>query len=184
MRPLVPLALAWLLGLWVPGAHVAWLGAAAVLGGLAWRLRSVLLAWACAFAAAHGLTAAPVVLPSGEGPHEGVVVRPTQLDMTAGVRRVLVEVDGLRVQVSDDDVSAPVPLPGDRVRFRGEPSLFDGVELSAELDEQMIGQTPERSVTVLADLNMAVVAMEIVVLVRHDYQPRNPRRQERLEAIL
>ena len=35
---------------------------------------------------------------------------------------------------------------------RGEPSLFDGVELSAELDEQMIGQVPERDVTVLADL--------------------------------
>lgn len=35
---------------------------------------------------------------------------------------------------------------------RGEPSLYDGVELSAELDEQMIAGIPERDVTVLADL--------------------------------
>lgn len=35
---------------------------------------------------------------------------------------------------------------------RGEPSLLDGVELSAELDERMIAKIPERDVTVLADL--------------------------------
>ena len=34
----------------------------------------------------------------------------------------------------------------------GEPSLFDGVELSAELDERMIAEIPERDTTVLADL--------------------------------
>lgn len=35
---------------------------------------------------------------------------------------------------------------------RGEPSLYDGVELSAELDERMIAEVPERDTTVLADL--------------------------------
>ena len=34
---------------------------------------------------------------------------------------------------------------------RGEPSLYDGVELSAELDERMIAEIPEREMTVLAD---------------------------------
>lgn len=36
--------------------------------------------------------------------------------------------------------------------IRGEPSLYDGVELTAELDERMIAETPERDTTVLADL--------------------------------
>jgi putative sterol carrier protein len=35
---------------------------------------------------------------------------------------------------------------------RGEPSLYDGVELSAELDERMIASIPERDVTALADM--------------------------------
>jgi putative sterol carrier protein len=35
---------------------------------------------------------------------------------------------------------------------RGEPSVFDGVELSAELDERMIEDVPERDTAVLADL--------------------------------
>lgn len=35
---------------------------------------------------------------------------------------------------------------------RGEPSLYDGVELSAELDERMIAEIPERDTRVLADL--------------------------------
>jgi hypothetical protein len=35
---------------------------------------------------------------------------------------------------------------------RGEPSMFDGVELSAELDERMIAEVPERDTRVLADL--------------------------------
>ena len=35
---------------------------------------------------------------------------------------------------------------------RGEPSLYDGVELSAELDERMIAEVPERDTRVLADL--------------------------------
>jgi competence protein ComEC len=118
MRPLVPLALAWLLGLWVPGGQTAWLGVAVVLGLVATRWRPAL--YACAFAAAHGIAAATVVLPAGNGPHDGVVVRPAQLDVSAGVRRVVVDVDGIRVQVSDDDLSSATPLPGDRVRFRAE----------------------------------------------------------------
>jgi putative sterol carrier protein len=35
---------------------------------------------------------------------------------------------------------------------RGEPSLYDGVELTAELDERMVAETPERDTAVLADL--------------------------------
>jgi putative sterol carrier protein len=35
---------------------------------------------------------------------------------------------------------------------RGEPSLFDGVELSAELDERMVAEVPERDTAALADL--------------------------------
>jgi putative sterol carrier protein len=35
---------------------------------------------------------------------------------------------------------------------RGEPSFYDGVELSAELDERMIARVPERDTLALADL--------------------------------
>ena len=35
---------------------------------------------------------------------------------------------------------------------RGEPSLYDGVQLSAELDERMVAQVSERDTTVLAGL--------------------------------
>jgi hypothetical protein len=51
---------------------------------------------------------------------------------------------------------------------RGEPSLFDGVELSAELDEQMIGQMPERDVTVLADLVAEGTASFVAAARAHD----------------
>lgn len=39
-----------------------------------------------------------------------------------------------------------------RKAVRGEPSKYDGVELSAELDEQMIAEVAERNTTVLAEL--------------------------------
>jgi len=35
---------------------------------------------------------------------------------------------------------------------RGEPSVFDGVEPSADLDERMVAEVPERDMAVLADL--------------------------------
>jgi hypothetical protein len=51
---------------------------------------------------------------------------------------------------------------------RGEPSLYDGVELSAELDERMIAGIPERDVTVLADMVAESTASFVAAARAHD----------------
>src|SRR6185503_20369781 len=121
VRPVLPLAFAWLAGLWVPGGGPIWLGVAAALAALAWTRWGRLAILPCAFAAAHGLVRPPPVVElAGAGPHDAVVARAAEVDPQTRLRRVPVDIAGLRVAVADASDRGPVPLPGDRVRFLGE----------------------------------------------------------------